>query len=169
VQCENVQRLLDAYCDEVLSPEEATAVALHCEACPTCRRSLADRRTLLSALADPGLEAELLANLRPLPDNFTDQVLQRIADERGSGLNLLWPWLQRRWSASQYAGLAYALCFTLLIFTAGGVLLQWEQHTGTLSSLGIESQASWFDLQTRLHLTTAWFGQLWQTGLSLLR
>lgn len=168
MQCQDVQRLLDAYLEGALTPEEEAALAVHCGTCVACRLELDDRRALLAALDDPGLQAAVLAHLRPLPDDFTDQVLQRIADEQGSGLNLLWPWLQRRWSASQYAGLAYALCFTLLLFAAGGVLMQWEQHTGTLSTLGIESQASWIGLQTRLHLTTAWFSQLWQSGFSLL-
>ena len=169
MQCQEAFRSMDPYLDGILADGAAAELTRHCEQCAGCRAELDERRGLLAALDTPELADLLLADLRPLPDDFTDQVLRRVAAERSSGLNLLWPWLQQRWSLSQYAGVAYALCATALVFAAGGILLKWEQQTGMLSRWGVGSRGRVTEVQARFQLTTAWLSQLWHSGLMLLR
>jgi anti-sigma factor RsiW len=46
VNCPEVERLLDAYSDGELTPAEAGEVRVHLDACPACRKRVADRAAL---------------------------------------------------------------------------------------------------------------------------
>jgi len=46
VNCPEVERVLDAYSDGELTPAEAAEVGTHLDACPACRKRVADRAAL---------------------------------------------------------------------------------------------------------------------------
>jgi len=46
VNCPEVERVLDAYADNELAPAEAAEVRAHLDACPACRKRVADRAAL---------------------------------------------------------------------------------------------------------------------------
>lgn len=168
MKCTQARQRLDPWLAGELPADESQALQAHLAQCPGCRQELAELRQFLTHFAAAATEpTELLAAaLPPLPEHFTASVMQRIADE-ASGL--LWPWLQqRRWSFRQYTGLAVAVCTTLLLFTAGNLLVQWEQQNNLVANLSTQVHWQWLNWQPALDFTWLRLGAMLRAGRALL-
>lgn len=116
MDCMNVIRLMDRWLDGELGPEQARAVALHMEGCPSCSAQAAqalDLNRILDALPAPkapgGLKRRILTAIRNEQDRFS------LAD-----------WWRSLGAAARGAALAMALAGILL----GGLM---GRQTGTVS------------------------------------
>lgn len=141
---------LDSYWERALEDEQRELIDQHLDQCASCRQELSELQELYAILEDPDLQAMLLHEPSPLPDNFTDQVMLRVMDERPTGVNLIWPWLRRRWSGRQYASVAYAMSATMVVVSAGNLLFVWNETTDRLGVWGAQAQAYWEALQAQV-------------------
>lgn len=158
---------LDGFLEQALSDELAAGVEAHLNECDACWQELNELRNLFDELNDPGLQQLVLHEPAPLPADFTEQVMRRVEAERPSGVNLVWPWLRRRWSTRQYASVAYAMSATILVVSAGNLLYLWSATTDRLQLWSIQAQAYWDALQAHLGGTGAYLEGLWHNFLSL--
>lgn len=167
MECNEVRELLDIYLAQALTADEAQAVEAHVNQCDACRQEMEQMRELWSALDDPDLEHMVMAEPTPLPEDFTAQVMQRIEAERPKGLNLVWPWLNRRWTRRQYASVAYAMSATLVVVSAGELLFLWNQTTNRLELWSAQFEAYSEAAQAHLGGTAIYLSSFWQwlTGL----
>ena len=146
VRCSDVLLQLESYWARELPEPERRALEAHLACCEDCRL-LAEGHELAADLDDPELARLVLTEPPPLPDDFTDRVMARVAAEKPRPFNLLWPWLRTRWSAHQYASLAYALCATFVVVSLGNGLFLWSQATSRLAVWAARGQAYWAALE----------------------
>lgn len=166
VDCTDVRMRLQPFLDSALNTEESEGVEAHVAECDSCWQALTAMRE-----SDPGLEMDLNRlkyEPAPLPNEFTDLVMQRIHDERPKGVNLIWPWLRQKWTRKQYASAAYAMSATLVVVSAGNLLFLWNESTSLLTAWSIRLQAYWEAGGAYLGATVGFLGSLWQGLLSLL-
>lgn len=127
MDCPTLHRKLDAYLEGRLPADESAWVEVHLASCPECRAE----RDLIGLLNDASLDA-----LAPLPADFTDQVMARV----GAETNLLWPWLQKRWTLHQYTSAVQALAATVAVAAGFSLLLTWEEQTASLLTFSVRLQ-----------------------------
>lgn len=172
MECSEVCQRLDAYLARVLTDEEAQAVERHISQCEDCRSELTAAQELALALEDPLLQDLVLNDPTPLPAGFTDQVMAQVLAEHPTGVNLVLPWLRRRWSGRQYMSLAYAMSATMVVVSAGKMLFLWNETTNRLAIWGVQGQAYWEAAQAYLTGTggylvstlSGWVTALFQIG-----
>jgi hypothetical protein len=92
-------------------------------------------------LDDPELQQLVLHEPSPLPADFTEQVMARVDAERPRGVNVVWPWIRRKWSHRQVASVAYAMSATTVVVSAGEVLYVWNKSSDTVALMAVKAQA----------------------------
>lgn len=159
-----MKRCLDAYLNQELMDEKSEAVETHVNECESCWRELVELRDLSLDfdLDDPELQRMVMAEPSPLPQDFTQQVLQRIDAEKPTGLNVVWPWLKRGWTRRQITSVAYAMSATAVIVSAGQALYLWNATTDRASVLLAQGQAYWDALGAHFAGVGAYLVGLWQ-------
>lgn len=191
MRCQDSQQRLDAYLDGELSDPEVRAVSAHLGHCPACQAALDERRWLATLLDSPDGRTALSMPAQPLPADFTQRLLQQLPPARPAAVaqgpvpetpqlhqpdpvNLLWPWLQRRWSTAQVASLVYAMGTTVAVAAAAVLVLRTtavrlEQLDGAaISDLGAGARDYWFEVQVGLDVMSAGVSQFWHSLLSLV-
>lgn len=169
MSCNEVQQYLLEYLDQALTPEVTQRVEAHLFECDQCWQELSVLTDLSNDLHHPDLQRMVLRDPTPLPSDFTDQVMQHVASERPTGLNLVWPWLQRRWSRRQYASVAYAMSATMVVVSAGNLLFLWNQTTNRFGLWMAQGQAYSDALMAYLGGAGLYLNVLWQGTLEFLR
>lgn len=154
MKCEEARRLRDAYLKQELTEAEALDFESHTNECEACWRELVELQDLGFDLDDPELQQLVMSEPSPLPDDFTDQVMARIEAERPRGVNVVWPWIRRRWSHKQVASVTYAMTATAVVVGAGEALYLWNQTTSTLTLFVIQLQA--YSDASHAYLMAAW-------------
>lgn len=138
----------------------------HVAKCDACWQELNDMRGFH---LDPELShLDKYYAPAPLPEDFTDLVMQRIDDERPKGVNLVWPWLRQRWSRRQYASVAYAMSATMVVVSASNMLFLWNQSSSLLMTWGIKLEAYREALSAYLGASGDYMTMFWEGLLSLL-
>lgn len=138
----------------------------HVAECDACWQELSAMR---SFQLDPDLSDLVKYYVpAPLPEDFTDLVMQRIHDERPTGVNLVWPWLRQRWSRRQYASVAYAMSATMVVVSASNMLFLWNESSTLLMTWGIKLTAYREALAAYLGATGDFVTMFWEGLLSLL-
>jgi hypothetical protein len=125
-------------------------------------------RDLVGDLNEPELQAMVLNEPSPLPDDFTAQVLMRIEAEKPRGVNIVWPWLRTKWTRRSYSSVAYAMSATVVVISAGNALYLWNQTTNTASEWGAQATTYWDALQASVGGVAGYMGSLWYALLHLL-
>ena len=167
MECTDVRSKLQQFSDESLQQEEAQQVEAHVAECDACWQEL---NTMRSFQLDPDLSnLDQFYVPAPLPEDFTDLVMQRIHDERPTGVNLVWPWLRQRWSRRQYASVAYAMSATMVVVSASNMLFLWNESSTLLMTWGIKLTAYREALAAYLGATGDFVTMFWEGLLSLLR
>lgn len=140
-----MRQLLSGYLEQALSADRSAAVEAHLHECDECWHQFQTlgEMDLTLALDDPELREMVVNEPPPLPDDFTAQVMNRVEEERPQGVNLVWPWLRRRWSRHQYASAAYAMSATVVVVSASSVLSLWTESTEQLTVWGVQAEAYW--------------------------
>ncbi|MGE5676063.1 MAG: anti-sigma factor family protein [Mycobacterium leprae] len=161
MECNEARRLLDAYLDQALSTEQAEALEAHLNECDACWQEMTAQQGLLADLQDPELQRMMLNEPSPLPGDFTAQVMERVEAERPTGLNLVWPWLKRRWSSRQYTSVAYAVGATMVVVSASNLLFLWNQTTDRLGVWSAQGMAYWEGFQAQLGGAAAYLASFW--------
>ncbi|HWI63030.1 MAG TPA: hypothetical protein VNT75_14375 [Symbiobacteriaceae bacterium] len=92
-------------------------------------------------LNDPELQQLVMNEPTPLPADFTDQIMARIEAERPRGVNVVWPWIRRKWSHRQVASVAYAMSATAVVVSAGELLYVWNKSTDQVALMAVKFQA----------------------------
>ena len=108
MDCASIDRLLDRWLDEELSPDQARALTLHLESCPDCSARAAATLDLFRSL-------DALPTPRP-PAGLRRRILAAVRQERDR-FNVL-DWWRSLGAAARGGALALALAGVLL----GGVL-----------------------------------------------
>lgn len=139
--CAEARKLRDAYLNQELTEAEALDFEAHVNECETCWRELIALQDLGFDLDDPVLQQMVMSEPTPLPADFTEQVMARVEAERPRGVNVVWPWVRRKWSHRQVASVAYAMSATAVVVGAGEMLYLWNQTTNQLGILAIQFQA----------------------------
>ncbi len=96
----------------------------HLAYCADCRAELEDDRNLFAALADPQLHQRVLADPPPLPVNFTQQVMLRLAQEHEAALWQPWNWFKGHWTWGRWANAAYAFSAVLVVSAGSSEFLR---------------------------------------------
>lgn len=109
-ECQNIQRLLDAFIDNELASSEAAAVQSHIESCASCSTQLEDLLSLKRVLQEMP---------RPEVPPGLEHRVQRIAEEARSTRPRAWS--ARRWWLLS-AGAATAAALVLLVVLGKGGL-----------------------------------------------
>lgn len=161
MDCNEVRLNLHRFLDDALDRTQAEAMEAHLNECDDCWQQLGALRGLDLDLSDLGEPA-------PLPDDFTDRVMQRVHDERPTGVHLVWPWLRQKWSRKQYASVAYAMSATMVVFSAGNLLFLWSETSTLLSTWGIKAQAYLDAGGAYVGVPAEYISELWKGLLTLL-
>lgn len=141
MKCEEARRLRDAYLDQVLTEEETLAFEAHAAECEACWQELVELRDLGFDLDAPELQQLVMNEPMPLPVDFTEQVMARVEAERPRGINVVWPWIRRKWSHRQVASVAYAMSATAVVVSAGEFLYVWNKSSDTVALMAVKGQA----------------------------
>jgi len=141
VKCEEARRLRDAYLNQELTEDETSAFEAHAAECEQCWQELIELRDLGFDLDDPELQQLVINEPSPLPDDFTEQVMARVEAERPRGVNVVWPWIRRKWSHRQVASVAYAMSATAVVVSAGELLYVWNRSTDQFAIMAVKFQA----------------------------
>ncbi len=168
MKCNAVKSKLNRFLDESLLEHEARAIEAHISECDVCWTAWSELRSTQPAFDDQTLEQVMLAGPRPLPPDFTKQVMERIEAERPQGANVVVPWLRQRWSKRQYASVAYAMSATMVVVSTGNLLFLWTQSTTMIAEVGVKSQAYWDVLRAYSTLPLTYLISLWQALMALL-
>lgn len=161
MECNEARQSLGAYLDQELTDDQVARLEAHLKDCEGCRQELDEVRDLCMALDDPELQRLVLNEPSPLPADFTAQVMSSLLAEQPRGVNIIWPWLRRKWSHRQYASVAYAMSATLVVVSAGELLLLWNQTTDQIGIWLVQGQAYWeavlaFFGGISVHLSSFW-------------
>lgn len=166
MECEAVRRYLDAYWNQELAEEQMRAIDEHLTGCDDCLRFMGGP-DLLADLNDPEME-RLMLTPPPLPESFTAEVMERVAAEQSSLLNLIGAWLKQHLVQHQYASMAYALAATIVVVSAGNQLFLWSQSTDRLSVWTAQGQAYWAAFQAYVLPVSERLFSMWQSLTALL-
>lgn len=168
MECNEARSLLDAYLEQALADEQVAALETHLHECDGCWQELMELQNLIADLDDPKLEAMVLNEPSPLSADFTAQVMSRIEAEKPAGINLVLPWLRRKWSNRQYASVAYAMAATTVLVSAGQMLYLWNQTTDRLVVWSAQAQAYGDAAAAYLGGASVYLASFWQGLLTLL-
>jgi len=163
-----VRTRLELFLDQALPDEESQAVEEHLIGCESCWEEMIALRELCVDLDDPYVQQIFIAEPAPLPEDFTEQVMARVAAEQPKGINLVWPWLRRKWSRGQYASVAYAMTATMMVVSVSNLLFLWNQSSTTAAVWAVKIQAYWEAVQAYLGVPADYLGSLWHGLLHLL-
>jgi anti-sigma factor RsiW len=139
MRCGTVQRKLDAYAAEELTPSLRRKMEAHLEACPACRRELARLRELATLLADAPAPP-------PVPDGFAERLMakapRRLAERQAAPRPA---WHPLRWWAEAPAMMRAAAAAVLLIGLAAGTLMGWQtsQRAATSQTMAADPVATY--------------------------
>ncbi len=168
VDCSLVRRNLDRYLERKLTPELTDQVEVHLRHREACRQELIELQNLCAALGDSVLQDMVLNEPSPLAADFTARVMEWVAAERSAGVNLVWPWLRRRWSRRQYASAAYAMSVTIVLVSAGNMLFLWNETTDLLGVLSAQGQAYWYAAIAYLSGAGGYLSSVWEWLINLI-
>lgn len=168
MECKVVRSKLDRFLDESLTEHEAHVIEAHISECDLCWATWSELRDTGLDLDDPTLEQMTLAGPKPLPPDFTKQVMTRIEAERPQGAHVVLPWLRQRWSKRQYASVAYAMSATMVVVSTGNLLYLWTESTTLLNEAGVRIQAYWDAVSAYSALPVTYLSSLWQGLVALL-
>nr|PZN38079.1 MAG: hypothetical protein DIU70_11505 [Bacillota bacterium] len=121
--CGKVRRHLGSYLARELPPDLAGQVEGHLRRCAACRRELERERRLFLALADPRLQAQVMAAPPPLPGDFTARVMARIRAE-GRRRKGFWGRLAAGWVRWEWSSVAYGLSACLMLSAGSSPLVR---------------------------------------------
>jgi len=168
MECTVAKLKLVRFLDESLTEHEARAIEAHiseCDGCWAAWSELCDRQLDMD---EPTLEQVMLAGPKPLPPDFTKQVMERIEADRPQGAHVVLPWLRQRWSRRQYASVAYAMSATMVVVSTGNLIYLWTQSTTMLTEAGAKAQAYWDAVGAYSTLPVTYLMSLWQGLLALI-
>ena len=145
MNCSWVTQNRSAYLDGELQPAERTAMELHLADCQRCAEEFEQLKLMHNAFAAvPGYSA---------PQDFSRNVMERIAEQEASGFN----W---QYAATRFAGAAVCLLVLFAGVRSGDTLLQAlaQQHTGdqVVASLALDA----FSAHPPQSLGNAYFAML---------
>ena len=117
--CEAYAALLDPFVDGELPPETAIRVQEHLDTCPACRGYVDDALAIHAALED--------AQNAPVPDGFTDRVMERVRESTPAKKA---PGKSRRWAQIL---VPLAACCAVVILL--GPVLSGRNATSTIGNM----------------------------------
>lgn len=168
MNCEEARRWRDAYLNQELTEEETLAFEAHAAECDHCWQELIELRDLGFDLNDPELQQLVLTEPAPLPADFTEQIMAHVEAERPRGVNVVWPWIRRKWSHRQVASVAYAMSATAVVVSAGELLYVWNKSSDQVALMSVKVQAYSEAASAYMGGMGAYLAALWQWITNLM-
>lgn len=168
MHCKQVREWLPAFAADRLPPDLAIPVEEHLAECDACwaawerlREGSTETETswdeLEGLLGDPKLGHLMMESPPPLPEGWTEALLERIETPKPVERNRWWATALRHPAVS----ITYAAAAALLVFSVGQRLFLWESATNGFGTILLQGQLWLVQLSARLAEVTAWVSSLW--------